>query len=163
MDDFAVGTRHLMLGMSSGGEQRRGFGSVAVHRIQHQLHLLDPDIFPHLPYDMPVEGEPEPVEFECQTLMTYHLRPFKKLDCNFVPVLKPQEYIDESLSQNGLKSSLDELKLTLADLVPISDRKYPKITFLGTGSCIPNKTRNTSAILVELEYVFFIPNCLFAQ
>lgn len=152
MNRFAAGTKHLMLGITNGGEQKRGFGSLAVHRIQHQLHLLDSQIFPHLPYDMPVEGEPEPVELDCQTLTTYHLRPLKKLDCSFIPVLKPQDYVNESLSQKGLKSCLEELKSTLAsDLIPVSDRAFPKITFLGTGSCIPNKTRNTSAILVELE------------
>lgn len=146
----------MMLGFTKDGEERRGFGSLAVHRIQHQLHLLDSNIFPHLPFDLPVDGYPEQNESEldCQTLTTYYLRPLKKLDLSLVPILKPQDYIDESLSQEGVKSSLDTLKLALTDAVPISKRAYPKLTFLGTGSCIPNKTRNTSAILVELEYLF---------
>ncbi len=156
MNGFAASTCHLMLGMTKGGEEKRGFGSIAVHRIQHQLHLLDSKIFPHLPFDLRVEGDSEPTEFNCQTLTTYHLRPLKGLDSSLAPVLKPQEYINESLAQEGVQTSLDTLKSTLADLIPISNRTYPKVIFLGTGSCIPNKTRNTSAILIELEYVFFI-------
>ena len=151
MEGFDASACHLMLGITKNGEEKRGFGSIAVHRIQHQLHLLDSKIFPHLPFDLRVEGDPEPTEFNCQTLTTYHLRPLKKLDCSLVPILKPLEYVNESLAQEGFQASLDSLKSTLSDLVPISNRSYPKVTFLGTGSCIPNKTRNTSAILVELE------------
>lgn len=159
MGGFDADACHMMLGFTKDGEERRGFGSLAVHRIQHQLHLLDSEIFPHLPFDLRVDGEPEhseASELDCQTLTTYYLRPLKKLDLSLVPILKPQEYVDESLSQEGFKLSLDALKLTLADAVPISNKTYPKLVFLGTGSCIPNKTRNTSAILVELEYVLFI-------
>ena len=151
MNKFGASTRHLMLGMTKTDEERRGFGSLAVHRIQHQLHLLDSDIFPHLPFDMRLEGEPEPQELYCQTLLTYHLRPLKHMDCSLIPVLNPPEYVQESLSQTGVKESLEILKSALTDAVPVSNKSYPKITFLGTGSCIPNKVRNTSAILVELE------------
>jgi ribonuclease Z len=143
-----------MLGVPKDGEERRGFGSVAVHRIQHQLHLLDAEIFPHLPFDMRVERETEETEtaeLECQTLTTFHLRPLKKLNLSFVPILNPQEYVKESFSREGFTDSLETLTSSLADAVPISSRVYPKVTFLGTGSCIPNKTRNTSGILVELE------------
>lgn len=159
MDGFDADACHMMLGFTKDGEERRGFGSLAVHRIQHQLHLLDSEIFPHLPFDLRVDGEPEhseASELDCQTLTTYYLRPLKKLDLSLIPILKPQEYVDESLSQEGFKPSLDALKLTLADAVPISNKTYPKLVFLGTGSCIPNKTRNTSAILVELEKDRFI-------
>lgn len=143
-----------MLGMNSKDEDQRGFGSVSVHRIQHQLHLIHPDIFPHLPFDLPAEGDQNlAAKLDCQTNSTFHLRPLKKLDTSLVPVIKPQDYVNESLSQKGLQEALDNLKSTTADAVPLSDRVYPKITFLGTGSCIPNKTRNTSAILVEIEYV----------
>lgn len=29
--------------------------------------------------------------------------------------------------------------------------EYPRVVFLGTGSCIPSKTRNTSAIVIQVE------------
>lgn len=34
---------------------------------------------------------------------------------------------------------------------PSSPRDHPRAVFLGTGSCIPSKTRNTSAIHLQLE------------
>jgi ribonuclease Z len=154
MDGFSATTCHLMLGTPKDGEERRGFGSVAVHRIQHQLHLLDSEIFPHLPFDMRVEGETEQTEaaeLECQTLTKFNLRPLQKLNMSLVPTLNPKEYVNESLAQEGFPVSLEALKSSLSDAVPISSRVYPRVTFLGTGSCIPNKTRNTSGILVELE------------
>lgn len=88
---------------------------------------------------------------ECQTLTTFHLRPLKRLDVSAIPLVKPKDYIDEVLAHDGLQASLDTLKATLADATPLSNKKYPKFTFLGTGSCIPNKTRNVSSILAELE------------
>lgn len=139
----------MYLGCPETEKHRRGLGSVAVHRIQHKLKLLDEEMFPLLSDDMRTEDEPE--TDDCQTLTTFHLRPLKKLDVSAIPRINPKLYVDEVLSQEGLQSTLNELKTTLSNATPLSDKKYPKFTFLGTGSCIPNKTRNTSAILVELE------------
>lgn len=43
LNRFGTTTRHLLL-----NEQNSCLGSEAVHRTQHKLHLLDPDIFPLL-------------------------------------------------------------------------------------------------------------------
>lgn len=43
MANFGPNTRHLIL-----NDQNSCLGSEAVHRTQHKLHLLDPDIFPLL-------------------------------------------------------------------------------------------------------------------
>ena len=134
---------------SENENHRRGLGSVAVHRIQYKLNLIDQEIFPLLSSDMKTEDEPE--TDDCQTLSTFYLRPLKKLDMTAVPRITPKTYVDEVLGQNCLQASLDELKATLNNAAPLSDKSYPKFVFLGTGSCIPNKTRNTSAILVEIE------------
>ena len=34
----------------------------------------------------------------------------------------------------------------------LSETRYPEVVFLGTGSATPEKTRNVSAILVNLRY-----------
>lgn len=43
------------------------------------------------------------------------------------------------------------MKQSISNSTLIDPNIYPKITFLGTGSCIPSKTRNTSGILVYTE------------
>lgn len=44
-----------------------------------------------------------------------------------------------------------------------SQEEYPKVVFLGTGSCIPSKTRNTSAIVLQIELVFLVLCITLAQ
>lgn len=53
---------------------------------------------------------------------------------------------------NGFKESLKKLK-TVIESENLSNEveEYPKIIFFGTGSCIPNKTRNTSAIMIHTK------------
>ena len=46
MEKFAPTTKHLII-----NEENSCMGSEAVHRIQHKLHLLHPEIFPFLSED----------------------------------------------------------------------------------------------------------------
>lgn len=143
-----------MLGRSNNEEdQQRGLGSIAIHRIQHQLNQLEPTVFPILPYDMQLGDDQDTApSHECSTLSTFQLRPNKKtINLSLVPRIKIQEYIDETHAVEGFSESLEALKETLSKSTSPLNQQFPKITFFGTGSCIPNKTRNTSAILVELE------------
>lgn len=58
------------------------------------------------------------------------------------------EFIEETFKVDGFKEKLAQVKQEILNASPTDTNIYPKITFLGTGSCIPSKTRNTSGILM---------------
>lgn len=80
----------------------------------------------------------------------YHLRPKKGVDRCLEAVVNPQDFINEITHVDGVLESLETLKQTNLLTLPVDrTNQYPKIIFLGTGSCIPNKTRNVSSILIH--------------
>nr|XP_023017824.1 ribonuclease Z, mitochondrial [Leptinotarsa decemlineata] len=93
----------------------------------------------------------EPFVFP-NTFCNFHLRPKKGLDRTTELKLNPKEYIEETMVLEEFSKLLSELKTKLIQKkLTLANVNYPKILFLGTGSCIPNKTRNTSGILVTLS------------
>ncbi|XP_075973216.1 ribonuclease Z isoform X2 [Anticarsia gemmatalis] len=202
MAQFGATTRHLVL-----NSKNSCLGSEAVHRTQHKLHLLDPDIFPLLrDVSVPAVWNAQPpapktnspvrmkgleelknkialAQFQNiislegagrgdghaamddgdssaklevlagRTLTMFHLRPKRQLDRSAEPKLHVQDYIQETMDVDGFVGSLQQFR-RLVDSMRYnkSDAKeYPKVVFLGTGSCIPSKTRNTSAIVVQID------------
>uniref|UniRef100_A0A0A1XLC8 Zinc phosphodiesterase ELAC protein 2 n=1 Tax=Zeugodacus cucurbitae TaxID=28588 RepID=A0A0A1XLC8_ZEUCU len=95
------------------------------------------------------------------SLTNFHLRPRKGLDRSAEAQLNPSEYIAETQALADfptLLSKLKDIQQTLPE--PKCTAEYPKITFLGTGSCIPNKTRNVSAIMIQpAENSFMLLDC----
>jgi hypothetical protein len=61
-------------------------------------------------------------------------------------------YVEETLRVEGFPEALADLKQKLAEMQVDPLKKFPQVLFLGTGSCIPNKTRNTSSILIHTRY-----------
>lgn len=82
---------------------------------------------------------------------------YRLTDCVY---LNPESYIYEVLRDETSSKMLQALRCQINSMSENIEREYqkkfPVITFLGTGSCIPNKCRNTSAILVSLAYVLVI-------
>uniref|UniRef100_A0A8D8W545 Zinc phosphodiesterase ELAC protein 2 n=1 Tax=Cacopsylla melanoneura TaxID=428564 RepID=A0A8D8W545_9HEMI len=121
----------------------------------------------------------EPTLIQARTLMKIPLRPRLPLDTSPPLSLDIPAYVRETLTSSpefpdalsALKQSLEQEEQTPhtnnngnnnsnsnsnvdndRETVPSEDRrKFPEVTFLGTGSSIPNKTRNTSSILLRID------------
>ncbi|XP_071519482.1 ribonuclease Z, mitochondrial-like [Panulirus ornatus] len=94
--------------------------------------------------------------YQASTLLTYHIRPKKKVDRSNSLTLCPEAYIKECYEEEKFEPALLNAKSKLqASLLESKESQasdiYPNIIFLGTGSCIPNKTRNTSGILLNIS------------
>ncbi|CAB3253825.1 unnamed protein product [Arctia plantaginis] len=199
---FGPTTQHLIL-----NGKNSCLGSEAVHRTQHKLHLLDPDIFPLLrdvsvpavwTSQSPLPKADSPIKMKCleelknkiacaqfqnifnlegsvkgdapqaqengdslvkqdlfagRTLTMYHLRPNRQIDRSVEPKLHIQDYIQETLDVGGFAGSLEQFRRVVDGIRYAKSEtvEYPKVVFLGTGSCIPSKTRNTSAIVIHVD------------
>ena len=70
----------------------------------------------------------------------------------------PLDGFDEILKESNIQKSIHQvhtdMKLALEN--PVSNLDYPKIHFLGTGSSVPNKYRNVSGILIEIQPEHFM-------
>ncbi|CAH0719588.1 unnamed protein product, partial [Brenthis ino] len=89
-----------------------------------------------------------------RTLSIFHLRPKRELDRSMESKLHIQDYIQEAMDADGFVSSLEHFRKLVEDMRYAkrdSQKEYPKVVFLGTGSCIPSKTRNTSAIVLHID------------
>ncbi|KAK3890834.1 hypothetical protein Pcinc_005239 [Petrolisthes cinctipes] len=94
---------------------------------------------------------------QATTLLTYHIRPKINIDRSNALILEPHSYIQECYEVKTFESILDQTKSKLEALKPNDDGStlktdsYPNVIFLGTGSCMPNKTRNTSGVLLNIS------------
>ncbi|KAG6454773.1 ribonuclease Z, mitochondrial isoform X1 [Manduca sexta] len=88
-----------------------------------------------------------------RTLTMFQLRPKKQLDRSAEPKLHIQEYIEETMDIDGFVGSLEQFRRVVDGIryKATAHQEYPKVVFLGTGSCIPSKTRNTSAIALQID------------
>jgi ribonuclease Z len=86
------------------------------------------------------------------TLFNYHLRPKKACDRSLELKLVPSQFIEETMTTENFPQVLHEVTQQFAQKRRhMTIRDFPKLLFLGTGSSIPNKTRNTSGMLLEVD------------
>lgn len=152
MDRFSATTRHILL-----NEINSFSGYVASHRIQYHLNQLDAHIFPLLREENndynKLSADTDCDLVKSSSLSYLHIRPRKGIDRTQEASLNPAEYLQELEVLPDFKQALGELRRKMEQRKPKctqSDRAdiYPRVVFLGTGSSIPNKTRNVSSILV---------------
>uniref|UniRef100_A0A8C7P1I7 Zinc phosphodiesterase ELAC protein 2 n=1 Tax=Oncorhynchus mykiss TaxID=8022 RepID=A0A8C7P1I7_ONCMY len=124
MERFPSTTEHLIL-----NEQVCTVHNVRSHKIQTQLNLIHPEIFPELQHYTTKAALHVPnVRAEC--LLKFQLRP--KIEW-----------------QSGIATFC----VVSYDNVFLAGRadKYPEVVFLGTGSALPMKIRNVSGNLVNIS------------
>ncbi|RMB95069.1 hypothetical protein DUI87_28511 [Hirundo rustica rustica] len=145
MERFGPGTQHLVL-----NENSSAVHNPRSYKIQTQLNLIHPEIFPLLTTYQSKEAAavcPVPiVRGEC--LLKYHLRPQQEWQRDAVTVCDPDTFVSEALDLPDFQTRVKECKESLS-AVPGNASAYPEIVFLGTGSAIPMKIRNVSSTLVN--------------
>ncbi|GAB0087583.1 Ribonuclease Z [Sergentomyia squamirostris] len=143
IDKFSPSTKHIIL-----NDRNNSSGNISAHRIQWQLNQLNDLVFPPL-------SETNALDGTIPSMATYALRPKKGYDVSLEPKIMKEEYIEEIHKVPGLTDALVVVKNHQKDYLAMSretrNQEFPKFLFLGTGSCIPNKTRNVSAILMHTD------------
>ncbi|GFY59139.1 zinc phosphodiesterase ELAC protein 2 [Trichonephila inaurata madagascariensis] len=155
MERFPSTTSHLILNTDCSS-----VNSLATHRIQHQLNLLHPGIFSLLQENEDeVNGISDKIEnvFLARTLERYYLRPNNGLDRSYSLTFNPEDFVEEAMNAEGFDALLKDLHSKIQVKAKfVNGDLYPEVAFLGTGSSIPSKVRNVSAILIkssEKEYL----------
>ncbi|KAK1162202.1 zinc phosphodiesterase ELAC protein 2-like isoform X1 [Acipenser oxyrinchus oxyrinchus] len=150
MERFGPTTEHLIL-----NEQAHTIHNIRSHKIQTQLNLIHPEIFP-APRNCETKKQAAlhvpSVRGEC--LLKYQLRPKFEWQRDAVPVCDSREFIKEATELPGFLEKVEECKQSLAtDPTVLSGKadRYPEVVFLGTGSALPMKIRNVSATLLNIS------------
>uniref|UniRef100_A0A2K5LJ38 Zinc phosphodiesterase ELAC protein 2 n=1 Tax=Cercocebus atys TaxID=9531 RepID=A0A2K5LJ38_CERAT len=150
MERFGPDTQHLVL-----NENCASVHNLRSYKIQTQLNLIHPDIFPLLTsFPRKKEGPTlsvPVVQGEC--LLKYQLRPRREWQRDAIITCNPQEFIDEALQLPNFQESVQECRRSAQDGPAPAEKRsqYPEIVFLGTGSAVPMKIRNVSATLVNIS------------
>lgn len=151
MESFPSSTEHLVL-----NEQACTVHNIRSHKLQTQLHMVHPEVFPTL-QDYRTR-EPQAalhipnVRAEC--LLKFQLRPSTGWDREAVPVCDEQEFITEASELPLFLEEVEKSKKIWSK--PESQNRdvgeqFPEVLFLGTGSALPTKTRNVSGTLLNIS------------
>nr|XP_029492687.1 LOW QUALITY PROTEIN: zinc phosphodiesterase ELAC protein 2-like [Oncorhynchus nerka] len=151
MERFPSTTEHLIL-----NEQVCTVHNVRSHKIQTQLNLIHPEIFPELQHYTTKETQAAlhvpNVRAEC--LLKFQLRPKIEWQRDAIPSCDTEEFVKEAAEAPNFLQEVEECKRFRAtDAAVLSGRadKYPEVVFLGTGSALPMKIRNVSGNLVNIS------------
>ncbi|XP_074778266.1 zinc phosphodiesterase ELAC protein 2 isoform X2 [Athene noctua] len=148
LERFGPGTQHLVL-----NENSSAVHNPRSYKIQTQLNLIHPEIFPLLTTYQSKEEEAvcnvPIVRGEC--LLKYHFRPQQEWQRDAVTVCDHDAFVNEALDLPDFQTRVKECKESLSVVpAPLGNVcAYPEVVFLGTGSAIPMKIRNVSSTLVN--------------
>ncbi|KAE8575719.1 hypothetical protein XENTR_v10003923 [Xenopus tropicalis] len=149
MKQFGPQTEHLIL-----NENTSTLHNLRSYKIQTQLNLVHPEIFPQLANVQKKEERPEFFGVRGECLLKYQLRPKLEWQRDAVTSNNTEEFVKEAMELPGFVEALENCKLTLkldGAFTGESKGQYPEVIFLGTGSAVPMKTRNVSSTLVNVS------------
>ncbi|KAI5608649.1 zinc phosphodiesterase ELAC protein 2, partial [Silurus asotus] len=151
MQRFSSSTEHLIM-----NEQVSTIHNIRSHKIQTQLNLIHPDIFPELQHytsKVPQAALHVPnIRAEC--LLKFQLRPKAEWQRDAIPTCDREEFIKEAAEVPNFLQEVEECKhFQTTDSAVQSGKieRYPEVVFLGTGSALPMKIRNVSGTLVNIS------------
>nr|XP_056722912.1 zinc phosphodiesterase ELAC protein 2 [Euleptes europaea] len=150
LERFGADTQHLIL-----NENSHSVHNLRSHKIQTQLNLIHPEVFPLLTSYQSKEEEATfsvPVmRGEC--LLKYQLRPKAEWQREAAVVSNAAEFIAEALELPDFQESVQKCKESLPVQLASSGNmdRYPEVVFLGTGSAVPMKIRNVSSTLINVS------------
>ncbi|KAM9345998.1 zinc phosphodiesterase ELAC protein 2 [Symphorus nematophorus] len=151
MERFPSTTEHLIL-----NENVCTIHNIRSHKIQAQLNMIHPEIFPELKAYKTKEPQAAlhipNVRAEC--LLKFQLRPVMEWQRDAIPSCNTEEFVKEASEVPNFLEEVDECrKICSTDAAELSGReeKYPEVVFMGTGSALPMKIRNVSGTLVNIS------------
>ncbi|XP_077387185.1 zinc phosphodiesterase ELAC protein 2 [Festucalex cinctus] len=150
MKRFPSSTEHLIL-----NEHAVSAHNVRSYKLQAQLNMIHPDVFPHLttytPKDPRANLEVSAVRAEC--LLKFQLRPVVEWQRDAVPPCNHEEFVKEAFDVPNFLQEVDKCQQlrSSASSAPPGQAEYPEFVFLGTGSALPMKIRNVSSTLVNIS------------
>ncbi|XP_072225105.1 zinc phosphodiesterase ELAC protein 2 [Leuresthes tenuis] len=151
MERFPSTTEHLIL-----NEQVCTVHNIRSHKIQAQLNMIHPEIFPELRSWKSKEPQAAlhvpNVRAEC--LLKFQLRPVMEWQRDAIPSCNSEEFVKEASEVPNFLAEVEKCReicsAGAAELSGSGD-KYPQVVFLGTGSALPMKIRNVSGTLVNIS------------
>ncbi|XP_007577851.1 zinc phosphodiesterase ELAC protein 2 [Poecilia formosa] len=147
MERFPSSTEHLIL-----NEHVSTVHNVRSHKIQTQLNMIHPHIFPLLRAARATEPQAAlhvpNVRAEC--LLKFQLRPVMEWQRDAVPSCNTEEFVKEASEIPNFLEEVEKCRTASAEGSGPADG-FPHVVFLGTGSAIPMKTRNVSGTLVNIS------------
>ncbi|KAI3359484.1 hypothetical protein L3Q82_013880 [Scortum barcoo] len=151
MERFPSTTEHLII-----NEHTCMVHNIRSHKIQTQLNMIHPEIFPRLQSYRTKEPQAAlhvpNVRAEC--LLKFQLRPVMEWQRDAIPSCSAEEFVKEASEVPNFLEEVDKCrKICSTDAAELSGQrqKYPEVVFMGTGSALPMKIRNVSGTLVNIS------------
>ncbi|XP_041854323.1 zinc phosphodiesterase ELAC protein 2 isoform X2 [Melanotaenia boesemani] len=149
MERFPSTTEHLIL-----NELAHTVHNVRSHKIQTQLNMIHPEIFPELKAFRTKERQAAlhvpNIRAEC--LLKFQLRPVMEWQRDAILSCDSEDFVKEASEVPNFLEEVEKCRKILStESAQLSGSIYPEVVFLGTGSALPMKIRNVSGTLVNIS------------